>query len=479
MTAAADPLKLDHYPAQHQAELRQLLASPAWQEALTGGAVTEVAQAKQQPGHTRDFIGTVYDQLVALNQDAVRALAAAGTRDPMALRRALGRWPEELGELRPKTSFLGLNLTADCNFSPRCVYCNQPHIEATVGLDGWKQIIDDVTANNDHVGPYIYLTGGEPLLLGEQVWGEDGLIAHATQRGAAVNVNTNATLITPAVALAFVRAGLTRLHISVDTADAGLQRFLLGGTDIEAVLTGIYNVQLARELTGATWPEIHTNCVLTRRNLELFPDLVRFLLQRKKLTASRDDPFRHDLLPHIIPVGGRSNDALRPTVAEFEHFYGPVWDEVCGIWDDYQAGLGLAPEARGVLFGYFSNPFLRVEHRGGLAAYAATSARGQYGALALPDYCYVAPTQGSYTPDGLQFRCGSHAIRRLEPVGQAGDRGFFAGVAAGLSGLDQLPDTERCHGCALATLYINQAVEKKLTEWVNALLAEAAPATRA
>ena len=145
MTAAPDRLALDHYPSLHQAELRQLLASPAWQEAIADGTVATVAQTKRQPGHTRDFIGTVFDQLVALNEDRVRALAAAGTRDPMVLRRALGRWPQELGQLRPKTSFLGLNLTADCNFSPRCVYCNQPHVEATVGLDGWQQIIDEVT----------------------------------------------------------------------------------------------------------------------------------------------------------------------------------------------------------------------------------------------------------------------------------------------------------------------------------------------
>ncbi|MFA6107507.1 MAG: radical SAM protein [Candidatus Latescibacterota bacterium] len=463
-------VELGHYTPLHQTELRQLLASPAWQEVLASGLVEAARSERLEPGKTRDFIATVVEQLLELNETRVKELIVAGETDLRRLRHELGRWPAELAGRRPKVSFLGLNLTAECNFVPRCVYCNQPWVEASVGLEGWKQIIEEVTRNNEGVGPYIYLTGGEPLVLGEEIWGEDGLIAYATRHGAAVNVNTNALLITPEVALRLVRAGLTRLHISLDTADETVQNFLLGGARMERVLEGIYHVQLARDLTGAHWPEIHTNCVLTKRNLELFPELLRFLLARKKQTVDRQDPFRHDLLPHVIPVGGRSNDALRPSSPEFRRFYGPVWDEVCTIWDEHQATLGVAPEARTAVFGYFSNPFLRVEHRGGLEAYAETSARGRYGSLALPDYCYVAPTQGSYTPDGLQFRCGSHAIRRIQPIGQHGEGGFFDHVQAGIAGLDALPDADQCHGCALATLYINQAVEKRLDERVAGLV---------
>jgi hypothetical protein len=39
-----------------------------------------------------------------------------------------------------------------------------------------------------------------------------------------------------------------------------------------------------------------------------------------------------------------------------------------------------------------------------------------------------------------------------------------------MEGLDELPTEEQCYGCALATLYINQAVEAKLKEKAESLL---------
>ena len=116
------------------------------------------------------------------------------------------------------------------------------------------------------------------------------------------------------------------------------------------------------------------------------------------------------------------------------------------------------------LSGYFSNPFLRVKHKGGLDAYAGISAKGVYGSLALSKHCYAFPTQAAFTPDGEQYRCGSHAIRHIFPVGNIKDRGVFNNIKAGISSNVVLPQQEHCYGCALATLYINQAVESKLKE---------------
>ncbi len=125
---------------------------------------------------------------------------------------------------------------------------------------------------------------------------------------------------------------------------------------------------------------------------------------------------------------------------------------------------------RGVLFGYFSNPFLRVEHQGGLDAYVQSSAAGRYGELALSRYCYVAPTQASVSPDGVQFRCGSHAVRRDLATGNVGAGHLLDNIRAGIDGLDRLPNPDQCCGCALATLYINQSVEKKLGEKIDELI---------
>lgn len=466
---------LTHYTQEHRLELERLLDSPEWRRTVSSGLVEEVKADRIEPGTTRNFIETVVNQLLEFNQERVGTLIEGGCDDKDHLARALSTWPDGLEGRDPVLSFVGLNVTAECNSRPRCVYCNQPHVESSVGLAGWKRVMAEVTANGDGEGPYIYITGGEPLILGEEIWGDDGLVRFATERGAGVNVNTNAELLTPEVALRLIKAGLAKLHISLDTSDRDVQNALRGAGQFEGIVKGICNVQLARDLVGVSYPVIHTNCVLTNRNLDLFPDLFAFVLEKHKQTVDAQDAFYNDLFPHVIPVGGSSNDGLRPSEDEFRRFYEEIWQEVCEIWDSYQAGLGVPAEDRGALFGYFSNPFLRVEHKGGLDGYVRASAEGRYGKLALAQQCYVAPTQAAFSPDGYQYRCGSHAIRRIMAVGRVEEAGVYDSIRAGISGLDDLPQEGHCYGCALATLYINQAVESALKEKVASMLGEGEP----
>ncbi|MCK4282713.1 MAG: radical SAM protein [Candidatus Brocadiae bacterium] len=463
-------LDLTHYAPEHRLELERLLGSPEWQETIRSGLIEEVQAARIEPRNTRAFIDTVVDQLLAFNEAKVKALAEGGCEDKDRLLDELSKWPDRLKGKDPVISFLGLNVTAGCNFDPKCLYCNQLYVQPLAGLDRWKRIIAEVTAGNGEHGPYIYITGGETLLLEGDIWGDDGLIRFATEKGAGVNVNTNAAMITPEIALRFIKAGLARLHISLDTADRDVQNELCGGPQFDAILQGIYNVQLARDVVGVPYPGIHTNCVLTNRNLDLFPRLFAFILEKHKQTADGDDPFVNDLFPHVVPVGGKENDDLRPSEDEFRRFYDKVWPEVCAMWDRYQEQLAVPEDKRKALFGYWSNPFLRAEHRGGLDAYAKASAEGRYGKLALARSCYVAPTQAAFTPDGNQYRCGSHAIRRILPIGNIIERGVFDSIRASIAGLDNLPQEEHCYGCALATLYINQSVEARLKEKVAELL---------
>ena len=463
-------IDLTGYTPEHKSELERLLRSPDWQETLASGLVEEVRSERIEPAGLRDFMETVVDQLLEFNRERTQALIERGCTDEDRLFSELSVWPDRLNGQDPRISFLGINLTAECNFEPRCLYCNQPWLESALDLASWKRIVQEVTVDCDEGGPYVYLTGGEPLLLGDDLWGDDGLIRFATQRGAGVNVNTNGVLITPEIALRFIKAGLLRLHISLDTSERALHDYLRGGPRFDQVLRGIYNVQLARDIIGVPYPGIHTNCVLTNKNLDRFPQLFAFLLGKHKQTADAQDPFFNDLFTHAIPVGGSSNDWLRPSREEFRRFYQEVWPHVSRIWDSYQARLGVPQDKRRALFGYFSNPFLRVEHRGGLDAYLVASAEGRYGKLALARHCYVAPTQASFTPDGYQYRCGSHAIRHLLPLGRISEGGVFDSIREGIAELDTLPQEEHCYGCALATLYINQSVEKKLEEELASML---------
>jgi len=463
---------LSHYTPKHRLELEELLKSQRWQETISSDLIEEVRAERIEPGKTRSYIDVAFQQLVEFNEEKVKGLIAQGCEDKDYLFRVLSRWPDGLEGKNPIISFLGFNVTAKCNSEPKCIYCNQPWVESSVDFDEWKKVIEEVTASNNRIGPYIYITGGEPLVLREEIWGDDGLIKFASERGAAVNVNTNALALTPEVALRFIKVGLARLHISLDSSDRDVQNYFFGSERFHQVIEGIYNVQLARDIIGVSYPNIHINCVLTNKNLDLFPQLFAFILEKHKQTVDRSDPFYSDLFPHVIPVGGDSNEYLRPSEEEFRRFYEQRWSEVCQIWDSYQGELGVPENERGTLIGFFGNPFMRIDHKGGLDAYVKASAEGRYGKLALREYCYVAPTQASFTPDGNQYRCGCHAIRHNLPIGKIKDRGIFDSIREGTSYLDNLPQEEYCYGCALATLWINQSVESKLKEKLESMLSD-------
>lgn len=465
----------EYYTSDHKSELNDLLKSPAWQAVLDSGLVEEVAKEKLVPYPMRNFIDTVYDQLLEFNLKKTIALQKSGCNDRDQLLSQLSTWPHELEGKDTRLSFVGINLTSDCNFKPSCIYCNQPAIPALTDLEDWKEVLSEITQDHESEGdfkkgPYIYFTGGEPLLLGEVIYGDNGLVNFATKRGATININTNGVLLTPEVCLKLIKAGTGRLHISLDSADEKIQNELFRGELYNSVLQGIYNMQLARDLVGVNHPVIHTNCVLTIKNMDHFPELFDFILTKTKQTADQSDPLFNDLFPHVIPVGGESNAALRPLTKDFIRFFEEIWPEASSSWEKFQDAYGVHGKDQTPLFGYFSNPFLRVRHKGGFDKYVEAAAEGRYGKLALSRKCYVAPTQASFSPDGMQYRCGSHAIRRYMPVGQTGKGVIFENIRKGIYGLKELPEEESCYGCSMATLYINQSVEHSLKIKISELM---------
>ncbi|MFN4179291.1 MAG: radical SAM protein, partial [Armatimonadota bacterium] len=361
-----------------------------------------------------------------------------------------------------------LVLTLDCSFDPvRCLYCNQAWLPKMMRLDDWKVIVTEVAKP---VPPYIYLTGGEPLLFGEQLYGDDGLVAFATRLGCAVNINTNAELISPKVALNLVKSGLARIHISLDSADPQVQAQIFRSRErVDKVLQGIFNLQIARELLGVRHPQIHINCVLTNLNLFQFPSFLRFLLEMRETPPN--DPFSGDFAFHLIPVGGVENANLRPSSEQWRKFYTETWAEAEKVWQEYQESVGVPANERKSLTEWapFANPFLRVSHRGGLDEYCEQAAKGIYWSTALTKRCYVAPTQAFILPDGSQHWCGAHAIRRPIPLGDVRDGGVRANIRRNVSRLRQLPN-EFCVNCAGATCAINQSVERILSEQIKSLI---------
>ena len=467
-----------YQPGQRE-RLQRLVKTPQWAGLLARQAALQQWKADIRVPPTAPVQQTrANEYLRERNAERVQSLLREGVRDEKVLVEALGNWENALAGDDPfPIVFLGLVLTLDCFYLPRCLYCNQTWLPRRLTLDEWKALLSEAA---EPTPPYVYLTGGEPLQLGAEVWGDHGLVAFATELGSAVNINTNAALITPHVALQLVKVGLAKLHISVDTADPQVQGELMQGSErMEAVLTGIFNVQIAREILGTNHPQVHINCVLTSRNLFQFPDLLRFLLGIRQVRSAdfrgkiTDDPVFSDFAFHLIPIGGSENALLRPTAEEWKRFYTETWTEAEQVWLDYQAGLGVPAEERKSLPTSFvsASPFLRADHGMSLDEYCEQAALGNYWQAALSERCYVAPTQAFVLPDGSQHWCGAHAIRHPPPLGNVQGTTLRDNIRANIARLAEYPNAF-CTGCAGATCVINQAAERNLRNQVAESLQE-------
>jgi hypothetical protein len=468
---------LSRFEPRQRARLAGLIRSRAWREIIADEQYLARARTDVRipPGSPSQSDCTAR-YLKERNGPSAQRLVDGGGDDQAKLVAALGDWRGALrDDPRFPFHFLGLVLTLDCSFNPRCLYCNQTKLETRMTPADWKRVIAEASSPTP---PYVYLTGGEPLLLGEQVWGDDGLIAYAVSRGCAVNINTNAALITPRVAMRLVSVGLARLHISVDSADRATQAALFRRVPrVNDVWRGINNMLIARELLGVHHPQIHINCVMTRYNLFQFPALLRRILETGPAPAGDDvtsDPAFRDFGFHLIPVGGPDNAPIRPSAAEWRMFYTETWSEADEVWQVHQARLRLPAEKRSILADHvpYANPYLRVQHGLTLDEYCERAAQGIYWQGALKDRCYVAPGQAFVLPDGSQHWCGAHAIRRPASIGSVLGSTLRANIRAAADYTARLP-IDACAFCAGATCAMNQSIDRNLSEHAAGMLAAA------
>ena len=463
-------LRFDRYRPAEARRLRALTRTDQWRRVLDDGpflahCAGDRVPASSPPSQLRGVPGF----LIRANGEHVRALVAQGVADETTLARALGDWRRALdAEPRHPLLFLGMTVTLDCSFKPRCLYCNQAHADTLLGVADWKRLIEEAAIPDP---PYVYISGGEPLLLGEAIWGDDGLAAHAARLGCAVNINTNAALISPLVAMRIVKSGVSRIHVSLDAADPGIQEILFRRpARVGAVWRGIRNVLIAREALQSDHPRIHINCVMTKLNLDSVPALLQAVWSMRPVAPGGAGSL-DDFAFHLIPVGGRSNAHLRPSAEQWRRFYTDTWEEAGRAWQSEQASAGVVEADRQPLEAVvpFANPFLRVDHHMALDEYCELAAQGIYWQGALCDACWVAPTQAYVLPDGSQHWCGGHAIRRPEPMGDVREAGLRANIRAGVERLGRLPGPE-CAGCAGATCVINQSTLAALRVHVRELL---------
>lgn len=200
-------------------------------------------------------------------------------------------------------------VTKGCNL--RCIHCRASATELSSPTDLETKtalgIIDQIA---EAANPILVLSGGEPLYRSDIFQ----LARYATDKGLRVALATNGTLVTKEVARMIVDAGVKRVSISLDGADALTHdafRGIPGAFD--AAVYGLRNLK-------ALGMSVQINTTIARHNARQLPQVL-------ELAKSLGADALHTFL--LVPVGCGVDIAAEQMVApeEYEEMLNWFYDQ--------------------------------------------------------------------------------------------------------------------------------------------------------
>ncbi len=192
-----------------------------------------------------------------------------------------GQHSAATGEFKPRLIFW--EVTKGCNL--RCIHCRATATELSSPTDlPTKKALDIIDQIADAANPILVLSGGEPLYRSDIYQ----LARYATDKGLRVALATNGTLVTKEVARMIADAGVKRVSISLDGADAHTHDTFRGIPGaFEAALYGFRNLK-------AVGMSVQINTTVARHNAGQLPQVL-------ELAKSIGADALHTFL--LVPVG--------------------------------------------------------------------------------------------------------------------------------------------------------------------------------
>jgi radical SAM protein with 4Fe4S-binding SPASM domain len=174
-------------------------------------------------------------------------------------------------------------VTKGCNL--RCIHCRATATELSSPLDlPTAKALNVIEQVSQYAKPILVLSGGEPLFRADIF----ELARFATDRGLRVALATNGTLVTKEVARKIVDAGVRRVSISLDGANAATHEAFRGIPGaFAAALKGFRNLQ-------ALGMSLQINMTIARHNAQQLPEVL-------ELAKSIGADALHTFL--LVPVG--------------------------------------------------------------------------------------------------------------------------------------------------------------------------------
>ena len=219
-----------------------------------------------------------------------------------------GKHPHHHAE-ENKARLVFWEVTKGCNL--RCIHCRATATQLSSPTDlPTRRALDIIDQIAGAANPILVLSGGEPLYRSDIFQ----LARHATDRGLRVALATNGTLVTKDVARMIVDAGVRRVSISLDGADAATHDTFRGIPGaFEAAVHGLRNLK-------ALGMSVQINMTIARHNAHQLPDVLR-------LARSLGADALHTFL--LVPVGCGVDIAAEQMVPpeEYERMLNWLYDQ--------------------------------------------------------------------------------------------------------------------------------------------------------
>ncbi len=163
----------------------------------------------------------------------------------------------------PEPRLVAWETTRNCNLS--CLHCRASarhgRFSGELDTDACLRLVDQIA---DTGSPIIILTGGEPLLRDDIFT----IARYGTDKGLRMVMAPNGTLITEETARDMVEAGIQRISISIDGADAASHDSFRGVAGaFEGALKGA-------RLAAEAGVEFQLNTTITQKNMDQLPAIM-------------------------------------------------------------------------------------------------------------------------------------------------------------------------------------------------------------
>lgn len=165
-------------------------------------------------------------------------------------------------------SAIGIDVSDACNIA--CKVCSREidwdrRATALLSFDDFCRIYDQIRPL------YLSLSGYGETLLNKAL---PRMVAHATAGGSLVNVVTNGTLLDDGKASALLDAGLAKLKVSIDAAEAAVYAHVRERGDLDVVVRNVEKLVLMRDARRLGGPQVEVQFTMFRENLDQVSKLI-------------------------------------------------------------------------------------------------------------------------------------------------------------------------------------------------------------